>query len=423
MKNTVSQFLLKQERLVFYLFLISIFTFRIPNFYLIPFLPHSLLTIQAIGRLLLIAVFLYNMLHAFLLQKRLLDKDHKKIFFLIVLLFGIQSLSFFVTDNITSFLSRYKDILIGVIACFNFYFYKNKLKAIVITMLLPLSINCIYQLLIIINTNVFFDIFQHLIYNKHFEVVVVNLARDRTYIETYDEIVVPLLFVYLQKNFVYLGLSNIVLAFLSFVSNWRIRVLMFIFSLIGSLLFLFKQKLSFFKLILLIISLFFISFIVDRWLLNRSGFSFYDRILLTEEGDVQTITSRFDQIEIGIEMGKSNILGVGLGNYYDNLPHSNKINMNTNTLSERQSEIASEYIHNYLALLVAESGFISLVVFLILLLIFVVADFKIMFFQSNQYKKAFVISFWSLFLFAMLNPLVPGSSQVLFWGIRGLLID
>ncbi|HRN70503.1 MAG TPA: O-antigen ligase family protein [Candidatus Woesebacteria bacterium] len=412
------------SKLFFWIFLISIFTFRIPNFYILPVLPSSFLTIQAIARTLMTFIFLYNIFSAFITNTSLFKKtNHQYIFLLILFLFVIQSVSIVSTQNVSAFLSRYKDIILGILSCFNFYFYREQYKIITAVLILALPINFLYQLLMILNNNLFVTLFQPLIYSKHFEVVLINLARSRTYIETYDEIIIPLLFVYFHDKFNYLSISNLLIAFLAFISNWRIRVAMFIVAFISSFLFLFKQKFSLLKIFFIFISLVVISYAVDSLLLSRSGFSFYDRILLTEESDVQTITSRFDQIQIGFDLAKNNILGVGLGNYYDHLPQSHKINMNINSLAERQGEIANEYIHNYFGLLAAESGFISLFVFIILLFIFITSDLNIMFKSKNQYKKAFVISFWTLFLFAMLNPLVPGSSQVLFWGIRGLLID
>jgi len=148
-----------------------------------------------------------------------------------------------------------------------------------------------------------------------------------------------------------------------------------------------------------------------------------NRFITDEPTNVQSIISRFKQIHLGIEQGKSSFFGVGLGNYYDNLQYQDKksfISHNTNEIE--LSSIAQEYIHNNIVLYYAESGILSLIIFLLLIIIFAYRDILDLIYNSNLFRKALIISFWTLFIHGFLNPPIAGSYQILFWGIRGVLI-
>lgn len=83
---------------------------------------------------------------------------------------------------------------------------------------------------------------------------------------------------------------------------------------------------------------------------------------------------------------------------------------------------AQEYVHNIFGLILSETGFVGLFIFLLIILWFIKQDFLLFKNNDNKEKKALAIAFWCLFLYGFFNPIVPASYQVLFWGIRGLLI-
>jgi|GEM_PF-1548153 len=410
----------KSTSFIFYLFLFGIFTFKIPNLYLVPGIYSPFLTIQSMGRISFGLVFAYHVLKALILNKSLIQKGDKQFIMpLIILLFFTQSLSIIEAQNMSAFFTRYKDILLGYLVFFNFYFYRSEFKKIALVFIISLPVNYIYQAIMIFNPPLFIDFFRSLIYNRHFELVEINIARGRTYMETFDEITIPFLFLFLQKKFTYLSILTGLNTLFSFASNWRTRVVMFLFSFLLSTLFFLKK--NFLKMIVLAFIMLSFTLIVDQYLTHSYGFSFYDRILLSDASDISAITSRTDQIRNSIELAKEHFFGVGLGNYYDNLSFSEKKTEWINITNSRQSQIASEYVHNYFGLLLSESGFLSFGVFLLIVIFFIRNDWKII--QSHhQFHIAYVIAFWTLFIYASLNPLVPGTSQVLFWGIRGVLI-
>jgi hypothetical protein len=115
---------------------------------------------------------------------------------------------------------------------------------------------------------------------------------------------------------------------------------------------------------------------------------------------------------------------VGLGNYYDNLLPSKKAEKflyPKKQINYIGAIGAIEFVHNNFGLLIAESGYISLLVFLSIGILFLKNDIKLLK-KGSDYQKAFTIAFWALFTFGVFNPIIPGSYNVLFWGIRGLLI-
>jgi len=121
------------------------------------------------------------------------------------------------------------------------------------------------------------------------------------------------------------------------------------------------------------------------------------------------------------EVGRVSFLGAGLGNYYDNLSNQEKFGNSLLSRFDVLNQRAQEYVHNIFGLIISESGYISFFVFLLILLFFIKDDFKILL-GKNNYQKAIIISFWSLFSYALFNPAIPGSYQFLFWGLRGILL-
>jgi len=91
------------------LFLIVIFFFKIPSFYIFPFFPNALLTTQAIARIMLILIFVFNVYKNYTLNKKIINGRDDNIFTsLILLLFCIQSLSSLFALNIFSLKQSHK---------------------------------------------------------------------------------------------------------------------------------------------------------------------------------------------------------------------------------------------------------------------------------------------------------------------------
>jgi len=416
----------KLNKLFLYLFLISIFFFKIPNFYILPFLKNAFLTSQALARIIIILTFFYQItIHSLSHKKLFTNKDSQLLVLFILVLFILQSLSIFVAFNTTSFLSRYKDVIVSFTAFFVFFFYKKYYHQLIYVLLISVVVNSFYQFLIVFYQNFFINVFSPFIYQKHVDLVIAKLQQNRIYLDTYDEIIIPFIFIYPIKNNLNKNLSFyvlfIVIAFFSLVSNIRSRILMFFVSLGGSLVFF--KKVSPKKIFILLLSFLVIGFLINNMMRYYSGYSFVDRILLEDEiKNVKPVNFRLDQLKNSLEMGRSSLLGVGLGNYYDNLGSISKNNFIINKSQSVSSQGAQEFVHNIFGSVLAETGYISLFVFLIILWLFIRRDIYVLK-KSQNYEKAFIIAFWSLFSYGLFNPILPASYQILFWGIRGLLIE
>ena len=230
-----SKFLLgKTKNLLFYLFLISIFLFKIPNFYIFIFFKNPFFTSQALARLLIVINFLFNT-YLYLMKKNknfLLFKNKKLINFILIF-FIIQSFSIFSAINLGSFLSRYKDIVISLLFFVSASFYKNKFKKIVLVLLLGTLLNIIFQFIIVARADFFIEVVSGFIYQKHLDYVLANLDRNRIYIDTFDEIMVPFLFssFIVKRPFVNILAKAclILITVFSLLSNFRTRILMVFF--------------------------------------------------------------------------------------------------------------------------------------------------------------------------------------------------
>lgn len=401
-----------------YIFLTSVALFRLPYLYIIPGIKSEFLTSQSLARILLGIAFIWG-----LYAKRglkFVSKQSKLINITLLAFFLISSLSVIYAINMDAFLNRYKDFLVGIVAFYTFYLFKEHEKKIAITLLITIPIMIIYQF-ILLSDNFLSQLLQQLIYQRHYDIVIYNLERNRIYVDVFDEAFIPLLFVVFQsfqglKRFIFYP-SAIVISYLAFISNFRTRLLMLVLGFVGLI---FVQNRNRLKSIIILGALVLsVGFFVSSTAGLLNSYSFYDRLLFSDEiEDVESITSRYDQIQTTLYIGTISPLGAGLGNFYDNLPVAEK----DFSQSAPPAEVsAKEYVHNNLATVIAESGYIAFALFAFLLIQFAVADIKTLT-TKDGYKKAFVFAFWSLFLYGFFNPPIPVSYQVLFWGMRGLLL-
>jgi len=303
--------------------------------------------------------------------------------------------------------------------------FKNKKNAIIKIFFYAAIVNFCYQMLIFINPGAFTSFASFFVYSNHLELVLINIGRARIFIETYDEIVIPFVFFYLIKSKndrekVFLYLILIFISLPSFLSNFRSRILMLFFSFIASFFFLTKKKFSQkFLIFILLIFIGYFSYVILNYNFN---FSFIDRFALTDKReDVNTIRYRWNNIIMSEEMAQSQpLFGVGLGNYYDNLPPEKKNFLSLSNWQNKEAQIASTNPHNIFAQILSELGFLSLLFYLIMISYFAISDIKILLTQNN-FTKAIIISFWSLFIFSLFNPTTTLTYNSLFWILRALI--
>lgn len=411
------------EDLLQNLFLLAIFLFKLPNFYVVP-IKSAFFTGQAISRVIFLLVFIYKISQNFLYKKALKKRNHLLItlisFFLL-----LQSLSIISATNIISFIVRYKEIIVGFVCFFDFYFYKRLFKKIISVFLISIIINYLYQFLILFGNNQTISIIGNFIYHKHWQVVSQKLSQSKLQIDVYDEAIVPFLLIFIKKNRRFYSLAYtilfLLLALFSFLSNIRSRIFMFIFGFFLSLFFIKKIKKEI--VLLLFLFVFLVCYISNFIALGVLKYSFLDRVFLLTTESKDTIVSRIDQMRLVVDIGTSSIFGVGLGNYYDNLPLS--IKLEKYLYPKKQVDYigaigAVEFVHNIFGLTIVESGYISLIIFILILISFIKKDLFLLK-KGDDYQKSFIISFWTLFVLSLFNPPIPGSYSILFWGIRGLL--
>jgi len=422
--NNLLKKIKKLDKIMIFLFLLSIFLFKIPSFYIFPFFKSAFLTSQALSRIIIILTFIYQITIHSLFNKKLFINKHSRLIILFILFFFIlQSLSIFSAININSFLSRYKDIVISFLSFFVFFFYKKYYQQIIVILLISVIFNSIYQFFMVFYQDYFIKVISNFVYQKHVDLVIAKLQQNKAYLDTYDEIILPFLFVYPFKNKLNKNLSFyilfIVITSFSLLSNIRSRILMFFVSLGGT--FVFFKKLNLKKILILLFSFIVISFLINNLMRYYSGFSFVDRLLLEDEmQDIKPVNFRLDQIKKSIEMSKASFFGVGLGNYFDNLSSFSKNNFNVNKQEINTTQAAQEFVHNIFGTILVETGYLSLLVFFLILIFFIRNDIFLLT-KGKYHQKAFIIAFWSLFSYGLFNPVLPASYQILFWGIRGLL--
>ena len=414
----------KHERLVFGIFLLSIFLFRIPNFYPLLIIKQSLLTTQALARMGFVLVFAWLVFLSFIEKKSLIGKKLSIESILVVVFFLWQTMSVVVVENPTAFLNRYKDILVSYLVFWLAYYYRSKIRTILETVSLAVFINLVYQTIMFWWRSGFERFVAPLIYEKHLGFVMLNMTRERIYMDVYDEAFL-LAFLYILRNKIskkvmVLGVFGVV--FFSLVSNFRSRVLMLLVVGLGWMMAEWRTKLFSRKLLGWLGVMMGIAYLVNVLMFRMVGFSFVDRLALRhKEEDVTSLNSRWDQIEYGFGMTGQSVFGVGLGNYFDNLPASKDFKAFRSGLYDVGYKGYMEYVHNNIASVAAESGWVGLVLFLILISVFAWKDWKVM--AGNNYGlKSVVVAFWVLFSYGLFNPTVPGSYQVLFWLVRGMLI-
>lgn len=401
-----------------YLFLGSLLFFRLPNLYILPYVSSTLFTTQVISRIILISLFLYIIYY---FPGKFLKDNNTKVVNMLLLCFLISSsLSILWAYNISSFLSIYKDLLIGIMSFFIFQYFSREKKKIAGILIMAIPINILYQLLLVyISGGIQF--LQSIVYQKHFELVLYNLQRGRIHTEVYDEAFLPLVTLFIHKKkkmqLIFISITLLSASYFAFLSNFRTRILMLVFGFFGSCHILYKISIK--RIILIVISIALTGGIIIFSFNNFLGFKFYERFLLTDQiEDVVTIFSRYSQIKTALEMGLVSPFGVGLGNYYENLTEKRT---NITLIDGERESTAYQYIHNNFATVIAESGYITFMIYCLLIIKFAEIDIQTLK-KKDRYKKCFIIAFWLLFFFGLLNPPIPGSYQILFWGIRGLLM-
>jgi len=395
-----------------------------PPFYVIPFIKSALLTSHSLSRVIVVVLFV-AMLRRRDYQK--FSKTQISLFYLFLGYFFFHSLSVINAVNYDAFLLRYKDVVFpGLFLLASFSFLKSKLDFIKV-MIWSLLVNFAYQAVAYTWPSLYSLMGNSLLYEGHREFVSLNLARGRIFIETYDEIVLPFLFVSgfytLVKNKLFRVIFPVLIIFPTLLSNFRSRLLMLVVGVGLALITWFKS----WKVVIGIgLGGIVMMFSSDAISLRLWGFSILDRVLLKSNyDDIQSLTSRWEGISQSFELGlRHPVAGIGLGNYFDFLPTYVRDSVFSISNYYGGVWISSLNPHNIFAQIVAETGLLGLIYYLGMLGIFLRSDWMI--YRERKIKEDFkiacIIAFWTLFSYSLFNPTTTLTYNTLFWILRGVII-
>lgn len=397
----------------------SILLVILPSLSLSPFFSNSHTLVGLIWGIL----FIYVLIKIIKGQKKNIFKE--KSFALLFLIFFIsQSASIITTVNLGTFMSAYiKNIFVAIFFIISIYFIRDNkgIKKIVKILFASSVVSILFQVIMFLNYSLFLY-FGGLFLNKNYlELISLNIQRGRIYLESYDEVLIPIILYYwmAKKNRKFLFFFVVLIPIISFLSLFRTKIIMFLFSIIGSVLIFLKRIRNYYAILLVIGVVLLFSYAI---LSNIQNYTVLDRFTLQYKSDQNTISGRIERWGFALDMGISSpLFGVGLGNYYDYLPPGKQKSITPYQMVNQAFDFASKDPHNVFFSTFAETGVFGIGAFILLLLYFVKSDLALLKKREDGLSKAFIISFWTLFIFSLANPSQSITYQSLFWLLRVIL--
>lgn len=401
-----------------YLLGLIIVIIRLFPFYF-AFINSGVLITYNIGRFIILLLFIY------LTIKRKLFSLKKGLLIILFLYFFSSSVSIITTENLSSFFTIYKDLISAFLLFFvtfsivnknNIYFF---IKVLVTTFIINLTFETfVYFFHSMARAYIF-----PFLYDKYIKSFEFQADRGRFFGDSFDEVLIPFVFIFIiqNKQLIKKAISILylfVMVFIITISSWRTKALIFISAMTISIL-IYLPKIKQYIAIFVIFILLSI-FVTNRLSLTITGFNIYDRLLLEDSGN-STIVSRLYYWKEAVEIGLSSpITGVGLGNFYDYLSNKSKAGRLRAVSIKNIKPLVIDDPHNVFFSTFANTGFLGLISFTILILYFLITDLQTLS-KQNLYLKGTLIAFWSLFIFSLLNPAMYYSYLLLFWFLRGMI--
>lgn len=413
------------------LFLLSIFLLRFPPIYILG-IHSTLFTTESLAIFIVLFEFIFLLFYFIKNNLSFQTGAEEK---LVLLFFLTQSLSAVNAINAMDFSGRYWKVIFGIILFFLIRYLLQVIKSrdvilrkLMQVLLVGAIVEIFFQLILFLSPNFFSHIGSIFIYNNLLSVTSANISAGKLLDDTYLEIITPLLLYYYlyekKRRFYYLSIL-VVLAFISFASNFRYRLLAFIIGAILSFITFAKTKIKmkyiFLALFLIIFGVISVSIIST----NIAGYGIINRILIRKDTeDTSSITFRLTMMEESTKMAISHpLFGVGLGNFYDFLPANYK-NLLFLTFSDKKSIQSGALIggsHNIFFQTLAESGFLGLGSLLVLLGYYIRKDLKIIRNGKNEISSVFIVMFWTFMTIAQLFPSTNLEFYFLFFLLRGVI--
>lgn len=423
------------------IFLFSLFLAKATPFYYLPF-TSKLFSTHTLGKGLLAGLFVVIMIARFENISRLIKKNII-VFTLVGIFFLAQSLSVVVAADITFFWRSYHNLIVAMFIFFLSYYFsskRNNLRIISKFVLVTGGILISYELIFFLFPEFVLPILQGLVQKEVLDAYYTNISRARYSLDMNTELFLPVFLVWgaypTKRKRVHLRVVFFILSatliFISFLSNFRSRVLMSLAGIFGFLFVYLLNRLKtkkFFDLkkvvvtaLVVVISVYAAVFTSNRLF----SFNVFDRFLLQDKReDVETVGFRLSAADKSLEMYKASpFFGVGLGNY---AVYSKKPNFALqrfyylSSYKEEYSKRVSLSPHNVVFQILSETGSVGAIVFGALMLHFGFKDIKFLLKKGSNKLQGYVLSFWVIVLFMLFNPASTIFMIGWFWFFRGLI--
>jgi O-antigen ligase len=356
--------------------------------------------------------------------KLALFKEHKVIIPLYIGYFISQSISIIRAINIEAFIARYEDLFFSSLVFLLLFIYLNnqkQMRKIVFILFVSLIVNLSFQALIYFYPNLFIQLGNIFIHPKEMDLIIFNIQRGRIFFDSYNEIILPIIVlcfinnIYRKSQFFLIALF-IFTVFFSFASNIRTNFVICILS-VASIVILILRKAKIMTLI--VVSIFFLIFLSYKLQSVIIGFSVIERLLLEDRiEDYSVIINRLQRWQKAIDIGfTSPTFGIGLGNFPEYMGELDKKNKSLFPFRDKIYALMNQYPYNIFLSIFAETGFLGITFYTLLILYFVLQD-MVKFREMGSANKIFTVSFWLLFLYSLFNPAYIIKYLTLFWIIR-----
>lgn len=411
-------------KLLFYVFLFLIFLIKTPPFYYIPGVNNTLFSSHSFAKIIIILIFVFLL---FFFREKIKNVSKNKATNLLIFFLIFQSLSFISSKDDLLFWKSYHNIIVAIIIFITTLFFlrerQNK-KVLNDFIIFTGFFLIVLELIFFLSPKKFIFYFQNIFQKEVFDAYLTNIYRGRRSLDLNLELFLPIFLVEIftnKQNFLLIVFS-IILIFLSFISNFRTRALMIFFGLLTFILIAKISKIK--KIIFLIIFGMIVIFSLKISNLLYS-FNIIDRFLELENVTIEPNSANFriNNIQKSIDFFLSSpLFGVGLGNY--GLINENKEKYSFSIL---EKSIKNYYLdmryspHNILFHILSETGIFGLISFLAIIVNFFIEDYFYLKKRQINYCFGYILSYWSIFIFLLLNPSHTIFNIGWFWFIRGVI--
>lgn len=406
------------------LFLLAMFLIKIPPFYISPFTT-KFLTSHVVAKLILGGLFIF-----FIFDSKIRTKLNSKLLFFPFLFFLSQTLSVIKANDILLFLKDYQNVVFAFfIFLMGYIFVRGKD-----------NLSIIYNFILTTGLSVIIIDFTYLLFSAQFisfikvfvqqemlPVYILNLERERFNLYLNTELFLPFfinVFLLKKHNKSLTLIAIFLIIFLTFVSNFRHRLLFLVMSLISYGILIIREKRVNARKVISILLIIFVIGTASSLLVTKVFFQhdIINRLLLQNEfEDIFTINSRVDHLKQSASlMTSSPIFGIGLGNYqlYNNKNSTFSI---IDPIAKQFRTESSNDPHSIISKTMGETGLLGLVTLAFMILNFMIRD--IYYFREKKLSTItpFIIAFWGFFILSLITPSITIFRGGWMWFLRGIL--